>query len=113
MSPLLSTAARARAARRHLQAAQELEARWRSLSPEERSALQAEIDVVKRIATEVQQNVTFGVRGFMHEFKAAKDGREAEPMAQARPLTKSVPDLVKATLALKAKLDAKQPQPGQ
>lgn len=109
MAAFIGAAARAQAARKHLQTAQELEARWRALSPEQRAGLQAEIDVVKQAAAEVQQNLTFGVRGFVHEFKAAKDGREAAPMDQARPLTKSVPDLARAVVALRAKLDPPTP----
>jgi hypothetical protein len=105
VSAFIGAAARAQTARRHLETAKQLEARWRALSPEEREALKAEVAAVKHAAGEVQQNLTFGVRGFVHEFKAAKDGREAEPMAQARPLTRSVPDLARATLALKAALE--------
>jgi hypothetical protein len=112
MAAFIGAAARAKAARKHLETAQSLEARWRALSPTEREALKSEITAVTAAASEVQQAVTFGVRGFVHEFKAAKDGKDAAPMERARPLTKSVPDLVRASIALRAALDRPPAAPG-
>ena len=87
----------ARTAQKHLQTARELEQRWNDLTPDQQQAMRAELQVMRTAVNQVNYKLSFGVRGFVHEFKAAKDGVEPGPIDEGRPLKDSVGDLASAT----------------
>lgn len=87
----------ARTAQRHLQTARELEQRWHDLTPEQQQVVRDELKVLRTAVNQVNFKLSFGVRGFVHEFRAAKDGVEPGPIDEGRPLKESVGDLAAAT----------------
>jgi hypothetical protein len=104
MSPLWTAVATARTAQRHLRTVRDLEQRWEALTPEQRAELRGEVDAMRRVAAAVQFRLTYGARGFVNEFKAAKDGRPAPEIDEGRPLAESVADLARAIQAVRAAL---------
>lgn len=112
MTPLFAAAARAKAAQRHLRTAQELEARWDKLSPSDREELRGEMDRLRLAAKGVQTRLSYGVRGFVHEFKAAKDGKEAGPIDEGKPLDEGIKELYGAIKSVRTVLDRIPPAEG-
>ena len=104
MSPLWTAVATARTAQRHLRTARELEQRWEQLTPEQRAEVRVELDAMRKVGAAVQHRLTYGARGFVGEFKAAKDGKPSPEIDEGRPLAESVVDLARAINAVRAAL---------
>jgi hypothetical protein len=104
----------ARTAQRHLSTARDLEARWSDLTREQQQAVRGELRAMRQAAGEVQHKLSFGVRGFVHEFRAAKEGVEPGPLDEGRPLGESVKALAAATRRMHSALNVATefPPPG-
>ena len=96
----------ARTAQRHLATARDLEERWQNLSDAQRDVVREELRAMRTATGQVNHKLSFGMRGFVHEFKAAKDGVEPGPIDEGRPLNESVKDLAAATKRMRAVLEA-------
>jgi hypothetical protein len=108
MAGLLGLASQAHA---RVRAAQELEARWKALSPEQQAGAIVEWDRLKAALAATRARLEYGPRGFLREFNAARKGEEAAAVDDPRPLGELAKELHAATTAMRAKLDATADEP--
>lgn len=101
----------ARTANARVGAARELQGRWKALPPDEQAAAREEWDALAETLEAVRARLTAGPRGFAREFGAAYRGEDAAPEPDPRPLVELVRELQVRTGALRAKLDAVEPEP--
>ena len=112
MAGYLQLAQAARAANARIRSARELETRWKALGPEGQAEARAEWDRLTAALVAARARVAAGPRGFVREFSAAYKGVEAEAAPAPQPIAAVLSELHAATVALRAKLDAVDEQPG-
>ena len=95
----------ARTAHARVRTAQELDARWKALPPEQQEAARAEWTELKTALGAVRYRLEAGPRGFMREFSAAYKGEEAEAVEEPKGLGALSTDLLKACTRLRQRLD--------